>query len=54
MFGSLGAVGRLTDIIERLLNDSGLRQKFEEKGEVAVKIRVEEYDIGVVLRRVDE
>jgi len=50
----MNVAGRIATVAERLMNDSGLKQKFAETGEVAVKIRVEEYDIGIVLRRVEE
>ena len=48
------AAGRIATVAERLMDDAGLRQKFEETGEVAVKIRVEGYEVDIVLRRLDE
>jgi len=54
VLGGLDAAGRIADIIERLMDDSGIRQKFDETGQVAAKIVVEQYEIDFVLRRRDE
>ena len=32
----MNAAGRIATVAERLMDDAGLRQKFEETGEVAV------------------
>jgi hypothetical protein len=50
----MNAAGRIATVAERLMNDAGLRQKFEDTGEVAVKIRVEGYEVDILLKRVDE
>jgi hypothetical protein len=50
----MNAAGRIATVAERLMDDAGLRQKFDETGEVAVKIRVEGYEVDIVLRRLDE
>ena len=50
----MNAAGRIATVAERLMEDSGLREKFEEKGEVAVQIRVEGYEVDIVLRRREE
>jgi len=50
----MNAAGRIATGAERLMDDAGLRQKFDETGEVAVKIRVEGYEVDIVLRRLDE
>lgn len=47
----LDAVGRITTIIEKLMNDSGIRDKFAEKGEIAGRVRVEGFEIDFTLRR---
>lgn len=47
----LDAVGRITTIIEKLMNDSGIRDKFAEKGEISGKVRVEGFEIDFTLRR---
>lgn len=54
VFGGLDAAGRIADIVERLMDDSGIKQKFDETGQIAAKIRVEEYEIDFVLRRRDD
>jgi hypothetical protein len=50
----MNAAGRIATVAERLMDDAGLRQKFEDTGEVAVKIRVEGYEVDILLKRVDE
>lgn len=50
----MNAAGRIATVAERLMDDAGLRQKFDETGEVAVKIRVEGYEVDIVLRRCDD
>jgi len=53
-FGALAgldAVGKIANIAERMMNDSGLRQKFEDSGEVSVLVKIEEYEIDLTLRR---
>lgn len=47
----LDAAGRIADIVERLLDDSGIKEKFDRTGEISVSMRVEQYDIDLVLRR---
>lgn len=54
MLGGLDAAGRIADIIEQLMDDSGLRAKFAETGQVAVKIAVEGYEVDLTLRRRDD
>lgn len=54
MLGGLDAAGRIADIIERLMDDSGIRQKFDDTGQVAVKIAVEGYEVDLTLRRRDD
>lgn len=56
MFGleGLDAVGRITTIVEKLMNDSGIREKFAETGEISGRVRVEEYEIDFTLRRRDD
>jgi len=56
MFGldGLNAVGRVADIIEKLMDDSGVREKFAEKGEISGRVRLEEYEIDFTLRRREE
>jgi len=53
MFGleGLDAVGKIANIIERLMNDAGIREKFAEKGEISGRMRLEEYEIDFTLRR---
>jgi hypothetical protein len=50
----MNAAGRIATVAERLMDDSGLREKFDETGQVAVKITVEGYEVDIVLRRLDE
>lgn len=54
LVGGLDAVGKIADIAERLMDDSGLRAKFEETGQVAIKIAVEGYEVDLTLRRRDD
>ncbi len=49
----LNAVGRLADIAEKLMNDSGVREKFADKREITGLVRLEEYDLEFTLRRRD-
>jgi len=53
MFGleGLDAVGKIANIIEKLMNDAGVREKFTEKGELSGLVRLEEYEIDFTLRR---
>lgn len=50
----MNAAGRIATVAERLMDDAGLRQKFDETGQVAVKIKVEGYEVDIVLRRCDD
>lgn len=50
----MNAAGRIATVAERLMDDAGLRQKFDETGQVAVKITVEGYEVDIVLRRREE
>lgn len=50
----MNAAGRIATVAERLMDDAGLRQKFDETGQVAVKIAVEGYEVDIVLRRREE
>lgn len=54
VLGGLDAAGKIADILERLMDDSGIRQKFDETGQIAVQIKVEQYEIDLTLRRRDE
>lgn len=56
MFGleGLDAVGRIANIIEKLMDDAGIREKFAEKGEISGRVRLEEYEIDFTLRRREE
>lgn len=54
LMGGIDAAGRIADIAERLMDDAGLRQKFQETGQVAVKIAVEGYEVDLTLRRRDD
>lgn len=54
LMGGIDAAGRIADIAERLMDDAGLRAKFEETGKIMVKIAVEEYEIDLTLRRRDD
>ncbi len=54
VLGGLDAAGKIADILERLMDDSGIRQKFDETGQIAVQVRVEGYEIDLTLRRRDE
>ena len=49
----MNAAGRIASVAEQLMEDSGLRAKFEETGQIALKISVEGYEVGIVLKRVD-
>ena len=50
----LDAAGRIADILERLMDDSGIRSKFDETGELAIRMKVEQYEIDLMLRRIDD
>ncbi len=54
IFDGLDAAGRIADILERLMDDSGIRSKFDETGELAIRMKVEQYEIDLVLRRIDD
>lgn len=53
MFGleGLDQIGRVAGIIEKLITNSGLREKFEESGEVSGRVRLEDYEMDFTLRR---
>ena len=50
----MGAAGRIATIAERLMDDSGLRQKFEETGQVSAKVIIEGFEVAFTLRRREE
>ena len=50
----MNAAGRLATVAEQLMNNAGLREKFEEKGEVTAKVIIEGYEVDIVLRRREE
>jgi len=50
----MNAAGRIATVAERLMDDAGLRQKFDETGQVAVQIKVEGYAVDIVLRRCED
>jgi len=50
----MNAAGRIATVAERLMEDSGLREKFDQTGEVAVQIKIEGYEVDIVLRRREE
>lgn len=54
ILNGLDAAGRIADILERLMDDSGIRSKFDETGELAIRMRVEQYEIDLMLRRIDD
>jgi len=54
ILNGLDAAGRIADILERLMDDSGIRSKFDETGELAIRMKVEQYEIDLVLRRIDD
>ena len=54
LMGGIDAAGRIADIAERLMDDAGLRAKFAETGQIAIKIAVEEYEVDLTLRRRDD
>jgi hypothetical protein len=47
----LDAVGKITKIIEKLMNDAGVREKFAATGSLSGLVRLEEYEIEFTLRR---
>jgi len=51
MLGGLEAAGRIAGIVEQLMDNSGLRAKFEDTGEVSAMILVEGYEFAFTLRR---
>lgn len=51
MFGGMSSALKIADVLDKLINDSGLRKKFEETGRVAGRIQIEEYDIYIDVRR---
>jgi hypothetical protein len=51
MFGKLDAVLKVAGLLEKLLNDSGLKEKFEKEGKVSGRLLIEEYDLSFELRR---
>ena len=50
----MNAAGRIATVAERLMEDSGLREKFEKEGKISAKVLVEGYEFAFTLRRVDE
>lgn len=50
----MNAAGRIATVAERLMEDSGLREKFEETGEISAKVIVEGYEFAFTLRRVKD
>lgn len=51
MFGGINAALKLADILDKLMNDAGLREKFEREGRIAGRLAIEEYDIFFEVRR---
>jgi glucokinase len=50
----LNVAGRIADIIERMLDDSGIRAEFDKTGKIAAKLKVEQYEIDLIVRRIDD
>lgn len=51
MFGGLDVALKIVGMLEKLLNDSGLREKFARDGRVSGRLILEEYDLLFELRR---
>lgn len=47
----LDAVGKIANIIEKLMGDSDIREKFAATGSLSGLVRLEEYEIEFTLRR---
>ncbi|WP_277749828.1 hypothetical protein [Methanoculleus taiwanensis] len=41
-------------MLDKLLNDSGLREKFEREGRVSGRLLIEEYELYIDVRRRSE
>lgn len=54
MFGGMQAALKLADMLDKLLNDSGLREKFEREGRVSGRLLIEEYELYIDVRRRSE
>ncbi len=51
MLGAMGMIGRLAGIVEKLMEDSGLREKWETDGRVSGRVRIEDFDLSFELKR---
>ena len=49
MLGAVGAIGRIAGIVERLMDDSGLKEKWERDGRVSGRLKIEEFDLSFEL-----
>lgn len=50
----MNVAGRIATVAERLMDDAGLRQRFEETGQVSAKIIIEDFEVAFTLRRREE
>ena len=44
---------KFAGMLEKIVNDAGLREKFEKEGKISGRLQVEEYDIVFEVRRRD-
>lgn len=51
MLGDFKAALKIGEMLEKLMENSGLKQKFQEEGEISGQLQIENYDILFVLRR---
>ncbi len=51
MIGAMGAIGRLAGIAERLMDDAGLREKWDRDGRVSGRVQIDDFDISFELKR---
>lgn len=54
MFGGINAAMKLADMADKIINDAGLREKFNREGKIGGRLQIEEYDIAFEVRRRDE
>lgn len=51
MLGAMGAISRLAGIAERLMDDAGLREKWDREGRVSGRVQIEDFDLVFELKR---
>ena len=51
MFDGINAAMKFAGMLEKIVNDAGLKEKFSRDGKISGRLQVEDYDIVFEVRR---